>query len=235
MIARILLVAIAAGVFAGAFVTAAQSFKVIPLIYQAETYENAAPEKAVKSGSDSQAAMPAHNAAEEWAPQDGFERVAFTLLANILSGVGFGFLLTAVIVFAGFGISWTTGIMWGVGGFLGFAFIPAIGLPPEMPGMVAADIVERQIWWVTAVACALIGMGLLAFGKNAALKTLGVVIIAIPQVVGAPHVNLSEVSSSVPAELAAQYVIATLLTTALFWMVLGASVGGLLQRYGKPA
>jgi len=219
-----LLVAIAAGVIAGAFVTAAQSFKVIPLIYQAETYENVSPEKAV---------TPAANA--DWAPQAGFERVAFTLLANVLNGVGFGFLLTAVIVFAGLGISWTTGILWGMGGFLAFSFIPAIGLPPEMPGMVAADIVDRQVWWIAAVACALIGMGLLAFGKGAALKTLGVVIIAIPQVVGAPHVNLAEVSSSVPAELAAQYVVATLLTTSLFWLVLGASVGGLLHRFGKPA
>jgi len=235
MIARILLVAIAAGVFAGAFVTAAQSFKVIPLIHEAETYENAAPEKAVASVSDSQSVTPVTANADDWSPQNGFERVAFTLLTNVLTGVGFGFLLTAVIVFAGFGISWTTGILWGIGGFLAFSFIPAIGLPPEMPGMVAADIVERQIWWVAAVACALIGMGLLAFGKNVALKTLGVVIIAIPQVVGAPHINLAEVSSSVPAELAAQYVVATLLTTALFWIVLGASVGGLLQRYGKPA
>jgi len=224
MIARILLVAIAAGVIAGAFVTAAQSFKVIPLIYQAETYENAAPEKAAEPVANS-----------DWAPQAGFERVAYTLLANVLNGVGFGFLLTAVIVFAGLGISWTTGILWGIGGFLAFSFIPAIGLPPEMPGMVAADIVDRQIWWIAAVASALIGMGLLAFGKGTALKVLGVVIIAIPQVVGAPHVNLAEVSSSVPAELAAQYVVATLLTTGLFWMVLGASVGGLLQRFGKPA
>jgi cobalt transporter subunit CbtA len=222
MIARILLVAIAAGVIAGTFVTAAQSFKVIPLIYQAETYENAASEKA--------AAPPV---AADWAPQAGFERVAYTLATNVLNGVGFGFLLTAVIVFAGLGISWSTGILWGVGGFLAFSFIPAIGLAPEMPGMVAADIVDRQIWWAGAVVSALIGMGLLAFGKGAAFKVLGLVILAIPQVVGAPHVNLAEVSSSVPAELAAQYVVATLLTTGLFWMVLGASVGGLLQRYGN--
>jgi len=224
MIARILLVAIAAGVIAGAFATAAQSFKVIPLIYQAETYEKAAPENTTESAPPT-----------EWAPQDGFERMAYTLLTNVLNGVGFGFLLTAAIVFAGFGISWTTGTLWGIGGFLAFSFFPTIGLPPEMPGMVGADIIERQIWWAAAVACALIGLGLLAFGKNLAFKILGVVIIAIPQVVGAPHVNLSEASSSVPAELAVQYVVATLFTTALFWLVLGASVGGLLHRYGKPA
>jgi len=224
MIARILLVAIAAGVIAGAFITAAQGVKVIPLIYQAETFENAASEKAAEP------AVPA-----DWAPEAGFERVAYTLVANVLTGVGFGLLLTAAIVFASFDISWIAGILWGIGGFLAFSMIPAIGLPPEMPGMIAADIVDRQIWWTAAAACAAIGLALLAFGKGLAFKVLGVVIIAIPQVVGAPHANLSEASSSVPAELAAQYVVATLATTALFWLVLGASVGGLLQRYGKPA
>jgi len=232
MIARILLVAIAAGVIAGAFVTAAQSFKVIPLIYQAEAYENKAP---AHTHDGTEPKNHSHEQSAQWAPQDGFERVAFTLLSNVLTGVGFGFLLTSAIVVAGIGISWTTGILWGMGGFLAFTFFPAIGLPPEMPGMVAAGIVERQIWWAATVVCALIGLALLAFGKNLPLKILGVVIIAIPQVVGAPHVNLAGVSSSVPAELAAQYVVATLLTTALFWLVLGASVGGLLHRFGKPA
>ena len=246
MIARILLVAIAAGVIAGAFVTAAQSFKVIPLIYQAETYENNAPAEAMAADQTTgQPPAHAHNGSEvtghshkqsaEWAPQEGFQRLAFTLLSNVLTGVGFGFLLAAAIVFAGFGISWTTGILWGMAGFLAFSFFPAIGLPPEMPGMVAADINERQIWWAAAVVCTLIGLGLLAFGKGPAFKVLGVVIIAAPHIFGAPHVNLSEVSSSVPAELAAQYVVAVLVTTGLFWLVLGASVGGLLQRYGKPA
>jgi len=246
MIARILLVAIAAGVIAGAFVTAAQSFKVIPLIYQAETYENNAPAEAMAADQTtgqppahahdgSEATGHSHEQGAEWGPQDGFQRLAFTFLTNVLTGVGFGFLLTAAIVFAGFGISWTTGILWGIGGFLAFSFFPSIGLPPEMPGMVGADIVERQVWWAATVACALVGLALLAFGKSPPLKVLGVVIIAIPQVVGAPHINLSEMSSSVPAELAAQYVVATLLTTGLFWLVLGASVGGLLHRFGKPA
>ena len=224
MIARILLVAIAAGVIAGAFVTAAQSVKVIPLIYQAETYENAASENTTTSAANA-----------EWAPQDDFQRVAYTLLTNVLSGVGFSLLLTAAIVFAGVGISWTTGILWGIGGFLAFSLIPSISLPPEMPGMVGADLLERQIWWSVAVTSALVGLGLLAFGKKLAFKILGIVIISVPHAIGAPHVNLSEASSTIPAELATQFVMATLLTTALFWLVLGASVGGLLQRYAKPA
>jgi len=219
MIARILLVAIAAGVIAGAFTTAAQSIKVIPLIYQAEAYENAAG-----------AQTPA-----QWAPEDGFQRVAFTLLTNVLTGIGFGLLLTAAIVFAGFDISWPVGALWGIAGFFAFSMLPATGLPPEMPGMIAADISERQIWWGAAVISAITGMALLAFGKGLAFKVLGLGIIAIPHIVGAPHANLNAASSSVPAELAAQYVVATLVTTALFWLVLGALVGGLLQRFGRPA
>ncbi len=244
MIARILLVAIAAGVIAGAFVTAAQSYKVIPLIFQAETYENNAPAETM-AADQATGQSPAHDESEtsghshdqraEWGLQTDFQRLALTFLTNVLTGVGFGFLLTAAIVFAGFGISWATGMLWGIGGFLAFSFFPSIGLPPEMPGMVAADIAERQIWWVAAVVCTLIGLGLLTFGKGAVFKVLGVVIIASPHIFGAPHVNLSEMSSSVPAELAAQYVMATLATTGLFWLVLGASVGGLLHRFGKPA
>jgi len=226
MIARVLLVAIAAGVIAGAFATAAQSYKVIPLIFQAEIYENETPAEAMAAD---QTAGHSHDQSAEWGPQEDFQRLALTFLTNVLTGVGFGFLLTAAIVFAGFGISWTTGMLWGIGGFLAFSFFPSIGLPPEMPGMVAADISERQIWWVAAVVCTLIGLGLLAFGKGAVFKVLGVVIF------GAPHIDLSEMSSSLPPELAAQYVVASLTTTGLFWLVLGASVGGLLQRFGKPA
>ncbi len=244
MIARILLVAIAAGVIAGAFVTAAQSYKVIPLIFQAETYEDNAPAEAMAADQttgqspahdESEATGHSHDQSAEWGPQNDFQRLAFTFLTNVLTGVGFGFLLAATIVFAGFGISWAIGMLWGIAGFLAFSFFPSIGLPPEMPGMVAADIAERQVWWVAAVVCTLIGLGLLAFGKGAVFKVLGVVFIAAPQIYGAPHVNLSEMSSSVPAELSAQYVVAVLATTGLFWLVLGASVGGLLQRYGKPA
>ncbi len=240
MIARILLVAVAAGVIAGAFATAAQAVKVIPLIYQAETYEKTA--SAAKTdatadlahtGAEAEDASHAHGGDNSWAPADGFERLAYTLATNILLGVGLSFLLTAVIVIAGFEVSWKTGALWGVAGFMAFTLIPSISLPPEMPGMVASDIAGRQIWWGSAVISAVIGLALLVFNKKPVFKILGLGVIALPHIIGAPHADLAAGTSAVPAELATQFVMATLLSAGLFWLVLGASVGGLMQRFGK--
>lgn len=248
MIARILLVAIAAGVIAGAFATVAQAVRVIPLILEAETYENAAAapaatadstKKETTTHSHDNAAAKGHShgdaEAEEWGPEDGFQRIAFTLLSNILLGVGFSLVLTAGIVMAGVDLTLKTGILWGLAGFAVFTVSPAISLPPEMPGMVASDVTGRQIWWVATVICAAIGAALLVFGKNTAFKVAGVGLIALPHIIGAPHLDLHAETSNVPAELAVQFVMATLLSTGLFWLVLGASVGGLMQRFAKPA
>ena len=248
MIARILLVAIAAGMIAGAFVTLAQAVKVVPLILEAETYENAAPapaavaEKTAKestahSHDNAQAANQphSHGNGEEWAPEDGFQRIAYTFLSNVLLGIGFSLVLTAAIVLTGADMSLRTGVLWGLAGFAVFAISPAIGLPPEAPGMVAADIGERQIWWASAVVCAGIGLALMVFNKSTVFKLLGLGLISLPHLIGAPHIDLHAESSNVPAELAIQFVMATLLSTGLFWLVLGASVGGLMQRFGKTA
>ncbi len=242
MIARILLVAIAAGMIAGAFATIAQAVRVQPLILEAETYENAAPAKA--AGADkttthahdnTEAAGHSHGDGDQWAPEDGFQRIAYTFLSNILLGIGFSLVLTAAIIMAGADMSLKTGIFWGLAGFLVFTISPAISLPPEMPGMVASDITGRQIWWVATVICAAIGLALIVFNKSTVFKILGLGVIALPHIIGAPHIDLHAQSSNVPAELAVQFVMATLLSTGLFWVVLGASVGSLLQRFGKAA
>ena len=246
MIARILLVAIAAGIIAGAFVTVAQSMRAVPLILQAETYETGEPaaatavdktavEAPAHAHDGTEVAGHSHEKSTEWAPQDGFQRIAFTLLTNILLGVGFSLVLTAAIVMAGVDISLKTGILWGLAGFLVFTVSPTIGLPPEAPGMVAADIIDRQIWWGGAVISAAIGLALMVFGKSPVFKILGLGIIFLPHIIGAPHPDLQTQSSNLPAELAIRFVMATLLSTGLFWVVLGASIGGLMQRFGKPA
>ena len=41
--------------------------------------------------------------------------------------------------------------MWGLAGFAVFTIAPGLGLPPELPGVPAAPLLSRQIWWVTAV------------------------------------------------------------------------------------
>ena len=96
---------------------------------------------------------PGHEHDEEaWEPADGIERYAFTLLANIVTGIGFALILVAVSEFAGGIGSWRQGLFWGLAGFAVFTLAPGLGLPPELPAMPAADLLPRQVWWTATVA-----------------------------------------------------------------------------------
>ena len=45
-------------------------------------------------------------------------------------------------------------------------FAPAISLPPEVPGVAAADVFARQVWWFATVAAT--GVDVSSSGGNAA-------------------------------------------------------------------
>ncbi len=238
MIARILFAAILAGFAAGVFVTGVQTYKVIPLILEAETYEGqpAAGHEHGRASTPEQEAVAddghSHGAGV-WAPQDGMERLFFTLMANIVTGVAFGFLLTAAVVLSGRKISLGQGVLWGVGGFLAFSLAPSLGLPPELPGMPAGDLGARQMWWWSTVVLTAGGLALLALPRNFAFKALGVALIVVPHVVGAPAPESH--ATAVPAGLAAEFASATLAMSALFWIVLGAVAGWFLARADQHA
>ncbi|GIT04578.1 MAG: hypothetical protein CM1200mP28_18370 [Deltaproteobacteria bacterium] len=95
-----------------------------------------------------------------------------------------------------------------------FSGSPALGLPPEPPGMTAAALESRQIWWVGTVMATATGIGLLIESKTILLKIIAVVLIAVPHIIGAPHPHVFE--SNVPAELSAQFAVASLLTSVFF-------------------
>lgn len=229
MIGRILLAAIAAGLIAGIFVSGAQMLKVVPLIYAAEAYENAAPQP--QAHSHDQAATDTHShdhSATSWAPEDGIERITFTALTNIVIGAGFALLVAAGMTLRGRVTDWRRGLIWGASGFLAFSFLPALGLPPELPGMAAGDLTGRQIWWAMTVVASGAGIALIAFGKDWAYRFLGAVVLMIPHIVGAPHPH--EFSVGVPAELAAQFVATSLVTAGMFWLLLGGLTGHFIGR-----
>ena len=54
-------------------------------------------------------------------------------------------------------------------------------------------------------------------------KIAALAILAAPHLIGAPHPFLFE--SNVPAELSAQFAVASLVTSAFFWLVLGTTSG----------
>lgn len=238
---RILTAGLLAGLIAGTAATLAQRYQVAPLIFAAEVFEDAA---ATAHSHDGAATSHSHDAADDaWEPADGLERTAFTWLANVLTGSGFGLILAAAIAFAGRPIDRRRGLVWGLAGYCAFSVSPALGLPPELPGMMAADLAARQLWWLAAAGGTAFGLALIVFAPNNSLKRLlqivGAVLIAAPHLYGAPH--LAAESGAVPAELAARFVVASLAVAALFWAVLGLAVGHFMARLlptpdsaGKP-
>lgn len=230
MIARILLAAIAAGFVAGIFVSGVQMLRVTPLILAAETYETTAPAPS-HTHDHGQAATDGHahdHGGDTWAPEDGWERTLFTTLSNVLTGAGFALLLAAAMTISGQNLDWRKGILWGGWGYLAFSFLPAFGLPPELPGMAAGDLVGRQIWWVTTAVTSAAGIMILAYANNVLLSTLAIVLLVVPHIIGAPHADTY--GGSVPAEMAAQFVTASLVTTGIFWAALGALTGHMVGR-----
>ena len=150
---NVVFVAALAGLVSAVVMTALQAFTTVPLILQAEVYEQSGAAEDAGAGRRSRGAgavppHPAHVHDEEaWAPADGFERYAFTAAANIVTGIGFALILVAVSEFAGGIANWRRGLFWGLAGFAVFTLAPGLGLPPELPAMPAADLIGRQIWW----------------------------------------------------------------------------------------
>lgn len=215
--------ALLAGLIAGVFTWGLQAFHVVPLILEAEQYEIA----------DTATATAATTGAEEheaWAPNDGLERNAFTLLADVLTAVGFGLLITAGLAIKG-GVDWRKGLLWGLGGYAAVHLAPALGLPPEVPGAMAAELVARQGWWLFTAALTAAGLGLVAFAPRLWWKAAGIALIVLPHIIGAPQPEAY--GSQVPAELASAFVAATLVVNALFWLLLGGASGFFFQRLAR--
>jgi cobalt transporter subunit CbtA len=226
MMIRVLLAALVAGVLAGGFATAAQQVRVVPLILAAETYETGE----ASHGHDEAAATVAQSqdAAEPWAPADGIERTLFTAGANLLVGVAFSLILTAGILLSRQAVGLSSGIAWGAAGFVAFVLAPNFGLPPELPGMAAADLPARQGWWAATVVLTAAGLWIFAFRRGIGWMALGVALVLAMHIVGAPQPAAHE--TGVPANLAAEFAVATIVTSAAFWVVLGGLLGYALNR-----
>lgn len=236
MLMRILATGLVAGVLAGGVVAGLQYVTTTPLILKAETYEKA--EGAHDHGAGAaapahshDAATPAHSHGEEaeaWVPEDGLPRTAFTTLATVGVGVGFAFMLLALLLASGVTPTARTGLAWAAGAFVATGLAPALGLPPELPGSAAAELFDRQIWWTATVAATGIGLWTIARIANPLALVLGIALIVAPHVIGAPHPH--EYSSEVPAEIAGHFTAASLVIHAALWVLVGAIAGFIWQR-----
>ncbi|HDZ74475.1 MAG TPA: cobalt transporter [Aurantimonas coralicida] len=253
MIVRFLLAALVAGLFVGVVMTPVQYLGVVPLILQAEEYESGtagheAPgadlggpteRRQVSTlfggelvlANDHETAVQADDETAGVSPF--FGRLLGTLSANIVAGGGFALILAAVSLLTGRAITRSNGVLWGLAGFATVGLAPALGLPPELPAMPAADLFERQVWWAAVVALTAGALYLLVFRRELWATLAAIVMLAVPHVVGAPHI--ADLTSPVPPTLAAEFAVISLATTAVFWVLLGLGVGLAMDRFGTRA
>jgi cobalt transporter subunit CbtA len=223
---RILTTALLAGGAAGLFIGLIHLLWVSPLIQAAEVYEVA--EHAANAHEHIEAA---------WTPAEGLERAVFALLADLLVGVGFALVFSGAVALIeqlrSQRIDLASALLLGFAGWICFALAPSIGLPPELPGMPAGPLDARQLWWIGTVLASLAGLGFVLAGKGLPLRLLGIGLILLPHVIGAPVAEHGK--SAVPSALAQDFVIASLASSLLFWLALSAFSGFLWRRSEESA
>lgn len=242
--------AVIAGAVAGLIAALLQLWLVQPVLLHAELYESGelthvadasghhhddgqghdhgtATDVATPAGATDHAA-PGHGGFQIDPPRDGL-----SILFSILLYAGYGLLMLAVVLFTmsrGRQFTLRDGILWGMAGFLAVQFIPALGLAPELPGMAAADLAARQMWWTGTVIASAAALWLIAFGRNWAAWGTAIALLLLPQIIGAPAP--AEFTGPTPPELAAEFGARALGVGLAGWVILGLMLFWLLSTAG---
>lgn len=257
---RLIWSGLAVALAVGTVQTGVQRFQAAPLILAAEVYEEQRAEvveaPALITAQGDTVAAPAqaagveeaheHDAAQEWEPEDGAERIGWTWVANVLHAFSMAILVLAVM-----GVwlyqrgtaasSMRVGGLVAAAGWLSFYFWPSLGLPAEVPGMDAAPLHGRQLWWVLAWGCALAACGVVAFARAGWRWFVAAALLAVPFVVGAPHLQGDHLAGYGPEARAAleqlgqQFIWATAWVSLTFWVFIGLASGWVFQRWVRPA
>lgn len=215
MLKNILTSAVFAGASVGVIAALLQFWLVTPALMEGELFETGA---RVHFSTDGTTQSEAGHGSIWEEPSRHFMTIGF----NIVTFTGFAFLLVAGFALAdraGHAVTEKQGFVWGLAAFLALQLAPAIGLPPELPGTPAAEVGLRQVWWIATVLCTAVGLSLIAFGANFVALGTGLVLILLPHIVGAPH--LDTYFGVAPPELSAHFVGLSLGTAALSWALLG--------------
>jgi len=231
---RIIFSALFIGFLSGLLFSAVQYIGVSPIILAAEQYEVAevevAPAPVQSHHHGEEVSAEHHHNTEAWSPSDGLERSLYTLLSNVLAGIGFAAIVLSIMYqlqLKGLvNFSPLKGLVCGLAGFIAFFAMPGIGLPPEIPGIEAAPLDNRQTWWVLTVIASGVGIGILVFAKKA-YKILGALLMALPFFVGAPHSTGPEFGHTdervvaILVDLHQQFIVASGVANLVFWLALG--------------
>lgn len=221
MFSKFLTSALFAGAVAGLIAGLLQLAFVQPVLLHAELYESG---ELIHFGADPVTAHP---------DLPGFDAVrdGLSLIFTMLTYTGYALILVAVMSVAegrGARIDGRIGMIWGIAGFVTFHLAPAFTLAPEVPGVAAAEVSARQIWWFATVAAAGVALWLIAFARNWALQGLALALLAAPHLIGAPEPD--SFTGTVPPEIAALFAARALGVGLAAWVLLGAFAGYFWQR-----
>ena len=216
MLGRILTSGLIAGAAAGLCAAVLHLMFIQPVLLHAELYESG---ELVHFG-----------AASGPAARPGFGldpvRDGLSVIFSMLTYAGFALILVALMALAegrGAIISARSGMLWGIAGFVAVLLAPAFSLPPEVPGVAAADILPRQVWWFATAISAGVAMWLLAFGRCWRAWGAAAVLLLAPHAIGAPEPD--SFAGPVPTELGALFAARVLGVGLVLWVLLGLLSG----------
>lgn len=222
MFSKVVVSALIAGFGAGLFAAALQFAFVQPILLHAELFETGV---LTHFGAGPSAAHVAHEGGID------IMRDGLSVMFSALIYVGYALMLLALMVFAeerGHPITARTGLIWGIAGWITVQMAPAFGLAPELPGMNAADVDARQIWWFATVAATGLGLWFIAFGRNWAMWGAAIILLAAPHVIGAPMPDT--LTGPAPPELGAEFAARAIGTGLAVWAVLGLLLGAVWSK-----
>lgn len=227
-----------AGAVTGLAVAFLQFFLIQPLIVEAERYETGelvlmgvAQDEPSGSSSDTvPSAHDAHDADDEFSV---VVRSGLTVLTLVLTWSGFGLVAGAALA--------THRALWGphsisapalaLSGFAAFVLSPSLGLPPELPGMQAAELSDRQMWWVMTAAATVAGLFLSSGVKSWLGRLAGLALMVAPHLLGAPQPPASV--PVIPPDLAALYSARALGLSLIGWLALASLLFRLMPEDGR--
>lgn len=244
---RLVWLALGIAVLVGSLQSVVQQWQAVPIILAAEQFEGQKVDAPPAAAAHDHAGQAAHSHDhDEWSPQDGFERHAWTWVANVLLAFGLALLMLAVL---GVWVRYRgapahplrAGLLVALAGFVSLYLWPSLGLPAEIPGMDAARLGSRQGWWLLAAGCAVAASASIAWAPRSWWRwLLALALLALPFGVGAPHVvgdpfaGFGADAAAQLRELASRFIPATAVTSVIQWLALGLLCGLAFDRWLLP-
>ncbi|WP_029059774.1 CbtA family protein [Stappia stellulata] len=226
MFTRILTSALFAGAAAGLIAALLQLYFVQPVLLHAELYEGG---DLVHFGTDSTV-----SAIQDLGGIDAV-RDGLSLFFTMLIYCGYALILVSLMSLAearGAVISARTGLVWGIAGFVVVHLAPGFTLAPEVPGVAAADVYERQIWWFSTVAASGIALWLIAFVNNWISYGIAAILLLAPHVIGAPEPDVF--TGPVPTEIGALFAARAFGVGMVAWALVGCFAGYFWTQQSAP-